>query len=128
MLGLCLGACAMDVGDESSDVGDESSDVGAIDESADVTAASSSYTYLRHPTDPSYGRVRNHYWITACDRQVDGHRVRVQYDYVWAPTTYSYTHWAPSGGCTPEIGTLSAPRTARVCVEGEGCGKWVSTP
>jgi len=80
-----------------------------------------------HPTDPSTGHVRDHHWYKACDRHVDGHRVRLHYYTVFNPHFLLYSAWAPSGGCTQEVGTTLAANISqfRICVEAEGCGPWV---
>jgi hypothetical protein len=97
---------------------------------------------VHHPSDPdafgsgkpnSYGCEYWNTWVRACDRDVDGHRVRVQ----WVggldragglvdPEGSWYTDWAPSQGCVDD-GTpaYSAPLIKlRVCVEQEGCSPW----
>lgn len=80
--------------------------------------------YSTHP-EGSYVQVDGHSWMKACDRDVDGHRVRGWYDHWWAPGSYYQTAWAPSQGCTEPIG-IGQLRSFRVCVEDEGCTAWKS--
>lgn len=61
-------------------------------------------------------------WITTCDNQVDGHRVRSHIRFSSGGTVY-YTGWAPSQGCYRE-GHLSRIYEFRVCIEEEGCTAW----
>jgi hypothetical protein len=79
-----------------------------------------------HPTDPSIGVVRDHHWYKACDRQVDGHRVRLHYS-TWANTgLILYSAWSPSQSCTQEASTTLGVTMYqfRICVEAEGCSAW----
>jgi hypothetical protein len=125
---------------------------GALGEGSDLSIASSNgpkceHT-IHHKTDPdafgsgkpnSYGCE---YWDThvrACDRDVDGHRVKLEWvgslDYGghWFPPEGGDDHpwatdWAPSRGCT-EAGTWASGTLIkiRVCVEKEGCSAWRRT-
>jgi hypothetical protein len=76
-----------------------------------------------HPSDPSYGCV-DHNWMHVCDRDVDGHRVRLHYIVDWSQPVY-YSGWAPSQGCHDQ-GDYYNIIQFRVCVEAEGCSAWKS--
>lgn len=82
--------------------------------------------YAYHPSDPSYARVWDHHWFHACDRHVDGHRVRMHYYTIASPEWLIYSGWAPSRGCTERASSSLGTRIAkfRICVEAEGCGRW----
>jgi hypothetical protein len=63
-------------------------------------------------------------WMHVCDRQVDGHRVRLHYRVAWNQPIY-YSGWAPSGGCHDQ-GDYFYILQFQVCVEAEGCSGWKS--
>ena len=87
------------------------------------------HVVVTHPTDPSYVCVWNHHWMTICDANVDGHRVRAWYIGQWADNEPSWTAWAPSGGCVSHgTGNAQTIFKIRVCVEEEGCGAWKEWP
>jgi hypothetical protein len=83
--------------------------------------------YVLHPSDPSYGFVRdNHRTLYACDIHRDGNRVRLHFMnqatvYHW---DYYTTNWAPSGACAAPQNSQSYIIRVRVCVENEGCSRW----
>jgi hypothetical protein len=100
---------------------------------------------VHHPSDPdafgsgspnSYGCE---YWNTrvrACDRDVDGHQVRLQWvgsldraGGIVDPEGSWYTDWAPSQGCVDEGSPAASGALIkiRVCVEKEGCSPWRGT-
>ena len=101
---------------------------------------------VHHPRDPdafgsgkpnSYGCEYWNNWVRACDRDVDGHRVMVQWvgplDYPghWFPPEGGDDHpwgtgWAPSRGCIDDGSPASSGGVLklRVCVEKEGCSPW----
>jgi hypothetical protein len=81
-----------------------------------------------HP-EGSYAELHPSYnnRIHACDRDVDGHRVRAwYYTSIQYPDEPTYSAWAPSGGCSDWQGSSWGLPIARfrVCVEAEGCSGW----
>jgi hypothetical protein len=85
-------------------------------------------TRVYHP-EGSYAELQPGFnnMIHACDRDVDGHRVRAWYAHnLQNPGEYTYSAWAPSGGCSEYQGSSWGLPIAmfRVCVEGEGCSDW----
>lgn len=121
---------------------------GVLGEGSDLSIASDGRKCehtIHHPSDPdpfgsgkpnSYGCE---YWNTrvkACDRDVDGHRVRLQWvgsldraGGIVDPEGSWFTDWAPSQGCVDEGSpAASGPLIKiRVCVENEGCSAWRRT-
>jgi hypothetical protein len=121
---------------------------GALGEGSDLSIASDGRKCehtIHHRTDPDpfgSGKPNTYgceYWNTqvrACDRDVDGHRVKLEWvgnlDYAghWFPPEGGEDHpwstaWAPSRGCVDQgIGGGSTVLKFRVCVEHEKCSAW----
>jgi hypothetical protein len=117
---------------------------GVLGEGSDLSIASDGRKCehaIHHKSDPDpfgSGKPNTYgceYWDTqvrACDRDVDGHRVRLDWvgsldgAYFWfPPEPYWSTDWAPSRGCVDQgIGASGTVIKFRVCVEHEGCSAW----
>jgi hypothetical protein len=93
-------------------------------------------TKVHHRSDPdTFGSGRpntlacewNNHWIAACDRHVDGHRVRAWFVGSFTQQYGAYpAGWAPSRSCHSQ-GIAYAHGNIlryRVCVEEEGCSPW----
>jgi hypothetical protein len=117
---------------------------GVLGEGSDLSIASNGRKCehtIHHPSDPdafgsgkpnSYGCEYWNNYVKACDRHVDGHRVRVEWvgnldqAYLYFPPDGPWsTDWAPSQGCVDQsIGGSGIVIKFRVCVEHEGCSAW----
>jgi hypothetical protein len=83
--------------------------------------------YVLHPSDPSYGYVRDNWEeLYGCDLDIDGHRVRLHYlnAATTNPENYRITDFAPSQGCETPDRSWVRITAVRVCVEHEGCSPW----
>lgn len=121
---------------------------GVLNEGSDLSIASDGRKCehtIHHKTDPdpfgsgkpnTYGCEYWNNFVRACDRDVDGHRVKVEWvgnlDYAghWFPPEGGEDHpwgtdWAPSRGCVDQgIGGSGIVMKFRVCVEQEKCTPW----
>ena len=80
-------------------------------------------TCMYHNNDYACVHGEEHGVITACDKEIDGNRVRAQF-YVILDPNRRYGNWDTAGdGCarnTPGISITSY----RVCEEDRGCSDW----